>query len=174
MEPIRRFYDRWPQYNRRLTEVIAGLTDPQLAITPGSSEQVAGHVWPIWGTVGHTAGTRVYWLCGVAGEPGAESTPFPDPTSELGWEDDLDHPRGAAELVVALETTFAIIEGVLDRWTPDMLAEPVVREYAGRRTSHLRGEIVQRMFSHEAYHCGELSQTLGLNGLPQIDLWGDG
>jgi len=29
----------------------------------------------------------------------------------------------------------------------------------------------QLVFSHEAYHCAELSQTLGINGLPQIDLW---
>jgi hypothetical protein len=27
------------------------------------------------------------------------------------------------------------------------------------------------MFSHDAYHCGELSQTLGIHDLPQIDLW---
>jgi hypothetical protein len=27
------------------------------------------------------------------------------------------------------------------------------------------------MFSHDAYHCGELSQTLGRHALPQIDLW---
>ncbi|MEO7119188.1 MAG: hypothetical protein ABIZ34_09485 [Candidatus Limnocylindrales bacterium] len=25
--------------------------------------------------------------------------------------------------------------------------------------------------SHDAYHCGELSQALGIHGLPQIDLW---
>jgi hypothetical protein len=30
------------------------------------------------------------------------------------------------------------------------------------------------MFSHDAYHCGELSQTLGMHGLPQIDLWPPG
>jgi len=30
-------------------------------------------------TVGHTAAARVYWLCGVLGEPGAETTPFTDP-----------------------------------------------------------------------------------------------
>ena len=34
-----------------------------------------------------------------------------------------------------------------------------------------RASILQRLFSHEAYHCGELSQTLGIAGLPQIDLW---
>ena len=28
-----------------------------------------------------------------------------------------------------------------------------------------------RMLTHDAYHAGELSQTLGIHGLPQIDLW---
>lgn len=163
-QSIRPFYDRWPQYNGRLRDVIAAMTDEQLAISPSPDG------WPIWATVGHTAGTRVYWLCEVVGEPGAESTPFPLPATD-GWEDDLSHPRSAAELVGALDTTFAVIEGVLDRWTPDMLASEVRREYAGNVQVHSRGSILQRMFSHEAYHCGELSQTLGIHGLPQIDLW---
>jgi uncharacterized damage-inducible protein DinB len=92
---IRVFYDRWPQYDRRLTEVIAGMSAEQLAIRPSP----AG--WPIWATVGHTAGARVYWLCTILGEPGGETTPFQDPAG-AGWEDDLDHPRGADELVTAL------------------------------------------------------------------------
>lgn len=164
MQSIRPFYDKWPQYNQRLRDVIAAMTDEQLAIRPSPEG------YPIWATVGHTAGTRTYWLCEVVGEPGAETTPFSVPFT-LGWEDDLSHPRGAAELVGALDTTFAIIEGVLDRWTPDMLATEVRREYGGQVSVHSRGSIVQRMFSHEAYHCGELSQTLGIHGLPQIDLW---
>ncbi|HKO32541.1 MAG TPA: hypothetical protein VJY85_02235, partial [Candidatus Limnocylindria bacterium] len=73
--------------------------------------------------------------------------------------------------VGALDTTFAVIEDVLDRWTPDMLATEVRREYGGTAQTHSLGSILQRMFSHEAYHCGELSQTLGIHGLPQIDLW---
>jgi uncharacterized damage-inducible protein DinB len=163
--PIRPFYDRWPQYNRRLTEIVGAMTDAQLAIRP------APDLWPIWATVGHTAGTRVYWLCAVLGEPGAEATPFPDPTDPNGWEDDLDHPRSAAELVTALDTTFSIIDHCLDVWTPAMLEEVVERSYGNQRQLHSRASIVQRMFSHEAYHCGELSQTLGIHGLPQIDLW---
>jgi uncharacterized damage-inducible protein DinB len=163
--PIRPFYDRWPQYNRRLTEVVAAMSDEQLAIRPSPDG------WPIWATVGHTAAARVYWLCGVVGEPGAETTPFPDPMSGLGWEDDLDHPRDAAELVVALDTTWAIIDRCLDQWTPAMLEETVERPMDGERQVHSRGSIVQRLLTHEAYHCGELSQTLGIHGLPQIDLW---
>ena len=126
----------------------------------------------MWATVGHTAGTRVYWLCGVLGEPGAEATPFKDPLSDLGWwEDDLDHPRSAAELVPALNTTWVVVDRLLHRWTPEMLGEEFERFYGEQRQLHSRGSILQRLLTHEAYHCGELSQTLGIHGLPQIDLW---
>jgi hypothetical protein len=73
--------------------------------------------------------------------------------------------------VSALDTTWAIIDGVLDRWTPAMLGEEVERTYGDQRQIHTRASIIQRLFTHEAYHCGELSQTLGIHGLPQIDLW---
>ena len=162
---IRRFYDRWPQYNRRLTQVVAAMTDEQLAIRPAPDR------WPIWATVAHTAGVRTYWLCAIVGEPGAGTTPFPDPANEPGWEDDLDHARSAAELVRALDTTWAIVDRVLETWTPKTLDETIERHYGGQRQLHSRASILQRLLTHDAYHCGELSQTLGIHGLPQIDLW---
>ena len=162
---IRLFYDRWPQYNRRLTDIVRTMTDEQLAIRPAPARD------PIWATVGHTAGARTYWLCGVLGEPGADTTPFTEPLTGVGWEDDLDHPRSADELVYALDSTWAIVDRCLDRWTPAMLEEPVERLYGDQRQIHSRASILQRLLTHEAYHCGELSQTLGIEGLPQIDLW---
>jgi uncharacterized damage-inducible protein DinB len=159
---LRAVYSMWPQYNRRLREVIAAMTEEQLAIRP-APERI-----PIWATVGHTAAMRVYWLCHVVGEPGAQTTPF-GPIED--WSDDLDHPRSAHELVAALDSTFRIIEACLDRWTPDMLADEIQRDYRGTVQVHTRASILQRIFSHEAYHCGELSQTLGIHRLPQIDLW---
>jgi uncharacterized damage-inducible protein DinB len=163
---IRPFYDRWPQYNRRLTEIVGAMTDEQLAINPGPEADR----WPIWATVAHTAGARLYWLCSVLGEPGAEATPWPDLPDD-GWEDDLDHPRHADELVWAMTSTFAVIDRVLDTWTPEMLAEEVERWYGDERQVHSRASILQRLLTHDAYHCGELSQTLGISRLPQIDLW---
>jgi hypothetical protein len=161
---IRPFYDKWPQYNRRLRDVIGAMSAKDLAIRPSADG------WPIWATVGHTAGARVYWICDVIGEPGAETTPFAN-AAGVGWEDDLDAPRGADELVEALDSTWRLIEGCLDRWTPDMLAGEVHRNYGGLDQAHSRSSILQRLLSHDAYHCGELSQTLGIHGLPQIDLW---
>jgi uncharacterized damage-inducible protein DinB len=162
---IRRFYDRWPQYNRRLTEVVGAMSDHQLATSPAPDR------WPVWATVGHNAAARVYWLCGFLGEPGAETTPWPNPLEDEGWEDDLERPRTAGELVVALDTSWAVIDGCLDRWTPELLGEEVERQYGDVRQVHSRASILQRLLTHDAYHCGELSQTLGIAGLPQIDLW---
>ena len=163
---IRLFYDRWPQYDRRLTEVIGAMSAEQLAI------RAAPDRLPIWAVVGHTAAMRVYWLCGVFGEPGADTTPFTDPMADdLDWADDLDHPRSAAELVTALQSTWRIIDRCLDRWTPQMLEETFERRYGDVRQLHSRSSVLQRILTHEAYHCGELSQTLGIHQLPQIDLW---
>lgn len=162
---LRVIYDRWPQYHRRLTEVVAAMTDDQLAIRPALDR------WPIWATVGHTASARVYWLCDVLGESGGEGTPWPSGVGELGWEDHLDHPRDAGELVHALESSWVVVAGVLDRWTPKMLTDEVDRWLGDVRQVHTRASILQRLLTHEAYHCGELSQTLGIHGLPQIELW---
>ena len=52
-----------------------------------------------------------------------------------------------------------------------MLSEEFRRTWDGDVSVHTRGSVIQRLFSHDAYHCGELSQTLGIAGLPQIDLW---
>jgi uncharacterized damage-inducible protein DinB len=161
---IRGPYDQWSRYARRLTSAVAGLTDEQLGIraSPGHD--------PIWALAAHTAGTRVYWMCGVLGEPGAETTPWPAASGE-GWEDDPDHPRSAGELVMALETSWAIIDGVLDRWTPEMLHETVERRSGTTVQVHSRASILQRMLTHDAFHSGEISQLLGVHGLPEIDLW---
>jgi uncharacterized damage-inducible protein DinB len=161
---IRAFYDRWPQYNRRLVESVAVMTDEQLAL------RAAPDHWPVWAIVGHLAGTRVYWLCKVAGEAGFESTPFAD-LSDEGWEDDPAHPRSAAELVGALESTFAIIDRVLDEWTPEMLTHEFERYFREERQLHSRASILQRLLTHEAYHDGELAIAQGTHGLEPVYIW---
>jgi len=109
-------------------------------------------------------------LCTVFKEPGAERTPFTDPAGD-GWEDDLTHPRRADELVGALESTWSIVEQVLELWTPEMLQDEFHREIGGKIQIHTRQSVLMRMLTHDAEHCGEISLTLGMNGLPGLDLW---
>jgi uncharacterized damage-inducible protein DinB len=158
------FYDRWGQYNGRLVDAIRGLTDEQLRL------RAAPDKWPLWAIAAHTAGARVYWLCGVFKEAGAENTPFTDPLGE-GWEDDESRPRGSAELVFALESSWKIIERSLERWTPSMLGEEFTRMRDGKIQRHTRQSVLMRLLSHDAFHTGEISQLLSMHGLGEIDLW---
>jgi uncharacterized damage-inducible protein DinB len=163
---IRRAFSVWPEYERRLRDAVATLTDDQLAVRPSAER------WPLWATVGHLACQRVFWLCDFAGEPGAETTPFTDAAHVCPGDEDLEHPLSATELVEALDATFRIVEAVLDRWTVDMLAEEIRRDDYGPDWVHTRGWVIQRVFSHDVYHCAELNEALARAGLPLVALWG--
>jgi uncharacterized damage-inducible protein DinB len=163
---IRPAYRTWPEYNQKLRDVVAAMIREQLAIQPSPDR------WPIWATVGHTACQRVFWLCDFAGEPGAETTPFTNAAYNCPGDDDLEHELDAAALVEALEATFRIVENCLDRWTLDMLDEEIRRRWETEEEwVHPRGWVLQRVFSHDVYHCAELNEALGVAGLPKIELW---
>ena len=159
------FYADWADYNRRFLEAVRGMSAGDLALhVPGSEG------WPLWAVVGHMTGMRVYWLCVVAGEPGADRTPFPD-AGGAGWEDDLDRPRTIDELLEALETTWQVIDATLERWTPAMLSETVEREGSRGLQRHSRQSILLRLQYHEAYHAGEINVALKANDRQLYDPW---
>ena len=162
---IRPAFGTWPHYNLRLRETVASLTEEQLAIQPSPDR------WPVWATIGHTLCQRVFWLCDFAGEPGAETTRFTNAAFDCPGDDDLEHVLSAQDLVRAVDDTFRIVDGCLDRWTIDMLDEVISHPEWGEDRTHTRGWVLQRVFSHDVYHCAELNETLGAAGLPQIDLW---
>jgi uncharacterized damage-inducible protein DinB len=157
-------YEGWRFAQDRLVDRISELTPQQLQL------QAAPHLWPIWAIAAHTAGVRPYWLCHIFKEPGAERTPFNDPGGE-GWEDDLTHPREASELVSALQSTWSIVDDCLNRWTPAMLQDEFRREIDGQTQIHTRQGVLLRLLTHDAYHIGEINQTLGMHGLKEIYIW---
>ena len=81
-------YGVWPQYNRRLRHIVAAVTDEQLAIRPSPER------WPLWATVAHRARQRMSGLCGFAGEPAADTTPFPDALHFCPGDQNPEHVLG--------------------------------------------------------------------------------
>jgi hypothetical protein len=142
------------------------MTEEQLAARPSPDR------WPLWASIGHLACQRVFWLCDFAGAAGADTTPFTNATYDCPGDDDLEHVLSAADLTAALESTFRIVEDCLDRWAFDMLDEVICRPDWDESWVHTRGWVVQRVYSHDVYHCAELNEALGVAGLAQIDLWG--
>ena len=160
-------YAGWHLGNADLIAVIGDLTPAQLGLPVER---------PIWASASHIAGARVYWLCHVFNEPGAETTPFTDPN--VGWEDDLTHPRSAAELIGALASSWRIVERCLATWTPESLSQEARRARAdGHVQIHTRQSVLMRLITHDAFHIGEISLVVGSNGLAgrtpngAIDMW---
>jgi hypothetical protein len=102
-------------------------------------------------------------------EPGVETTPFSDP--DVGWEDDLTHPRSAGELVGALVSSGKIVERCLATWTPETMGQEARRTRGTEVQIHTRQSVLMRIITHDAFHCGEISLTLGSNGLAAIEPW---
>jgi hypothetical protein len=165
-ETIRPAYSKWPAYDAALRAAVAGLTDEQLAIRPSPDR------WPLWATVGHVACQRVSGLCGLLGEPGADSTPFPDALFRCPGDEYLAPAMSAGELVAALASTFRIVEHALDTWTFDMLGEEVHRTFGEQEERNLRGTVLQGSFAHDIWHGAELNESLVRLGLATVDFWG--
>jgi uncharacterized damage-inducible protein DinB len=144
---------------------VAGCTSERLALRAGPDHA------PIWALAAHVASARVYWLCGVFAEPGAEATPFTEPLNGSGWEDDQSHPRTGEELAWALDSSFEVVRAVLGRWTVDELSLTAERRIGDIVQTHTRASVLNRLFSHDAFHAGDISQLLGTHDAGEIDLW---
>ncbi len=162
---IRPAFDCWPEINRRLREAVRGLTVEQLALRLGPDR------WPLWAIVGHAACQRVFWLCDFGGEPGAGTTRFTNAAWNCPGDEGLEHPLDAAELVEALDATFAIVERCLDGWTLPMLGDELRHPEWGEGWVHTRGAVIQRVLAHDIWHIAELNETFTAAGLPPIDPW---
>ena len=69
---LRPFYADWAGYNRRWVDGIRRLTPEDLDLRVPADRGYPTEPWPIWAVIAHTVGPRVFWLCDVFGEPGAE------------------------------------------------------------------------------------------------------
>ena len=165
-ETIRPAFTRWLEFNRRLRDRVATMTEEQLALRPSAER------WPLWATIGHLACQRVFWLCDFAGEPGAAESPFPNAGFDCPGDDDLETVWSAAQLTDALDRTFAIVERCLDSWTLASLEEVIDRTAWGDPGRvHTRGWVLEGSHAHDLWHIQEVNETLGRAGLEQIDVW---
>lgn len=162
---IRAAFSVWPDFNQRLRDRVAELTEEQLAIVPGPGR------WPLWASIGHLACQRVFALCDVAGEPGEADSPFPNATYDCPGDDDLEHVWSSAQLVDALDRTFRMIDHALDTWTLEALDEVVLHPEWGGEREQPRGFTLQRSFAHDVWHLSELNEALTRAGLEPIDPW---
>jgi uncharacterized damage-inducible protein DinB len=168
---LQTFYEGWADHQRLVLAAIGDLSQEQLALRTAPDEMA------IWQIASHMAGSRAYWFHDILGEgdPAVRdmfrvaSTTVPGlALDDAGWEDDETHPRTATEIVDAFHQTWGLIEGCLERWTPQDLTAELPQGSSGRLTT--RGWVIWHLMEHEAHHGGAISLVLGTNGLPGLDM----
>lgn len=163
---IRSVFGNWPRLNDSMVKAIAPLSDADLAQNAGPGR------WPLWAVVGHLACQRVFWLCDFAGEAGADTTPFTNAAWSCPGDEDLGNVLNAEQLVGALESTFAIVDRVLDSWTLDRLAQDIDRSDLEEGGIHTRGFVIERVHAHDLWHAAEANEILTALGRDPLDPWG--
>jgi len=148
----------WPGYHQHLIRVIAPLAPEQLDL------RVAPQLRSIRQLAVHIISGRSWWLHWVMHEGPTDIAPMAD------WNDDGQPVWTAPEIVQGLERTWAVLEDGLARWTPDDLAETFQHPRRGPDKKYSREWIVWHLAEHDIHHGGELSFSLGIHGLPGMDL----
>jgi len=186
------FYAGWGRYQQHLVAAIAPLTDEQLAL------RATPRHWTIRMYTTHIVANRAWWFNARMSQERDDVTPY-DLWALDVCEADIDPGHTAEELVAGLEKTWQLIEGTLARLTPADLewtipplddagrehhaskVEPRLQPYAQMWLDASRGSGVVRpavsyasviwgILEHDIHHGSEISTTLGIHGLPVVEL----
>ena len=151
-------YQNWRGYNDKLRACIAPLTDEHLSLQP------APGMWPVGQIVQHIISVRAGWFSGTLQDEDAAMNEY------MLWGQRDSPARGAAELVRAVEETWAFMEARLQRWTPDDYAQTFPDEWDGQVYQVSRSWVVYHVLEHDLHHGSEVSLILSMHGLRGLDL----
>ena len=110
-------------------------------------------------------GTRAGWLHYNL-ERGDENM-----VSLANWNRRDQPDLSAAELVHGLQATWQVIQDTLNQWTiADLAAIVHDTDDNGEEHTLTRQWVIWHLIEHDMHHGGELSFTLGMHGLPGIQI----
>lgn len=160
--PLATHHSGWARYNELLEHAVGRLDAEQLSL------RAAPGLWSVRMLANHVVAARAWWFHSWMGEGD-------DAFGELADydEDEGSDTREAAEIVAALGHSWTCLAECLGRWTEADLdarfQRPAPNE-AGERPWRTRQYVVWHVAEHDLHHGGEISLTLGMHGIPGLDL----
>ncbi|MDQ2714551.1 MAG: DinB family protein [Chloroflexota bacterium] len=143
----------WQDYQEQLVAVLRPLTLEQLAFRVAPDLRSVGEI------VTHVIRGRAFWFAEVLKEGDDEMATI------VHWNDEGQLARTTAECVHGLEVTWQLIQDALSRWTPAELTVPIVLPWLGPEYPITRAFVIWHLLEHDLHHGGELSHSLGMQGL---------
>ncbi len=155
---IHSIYEGWHTYQQILSKVIAPLDPDQLALRAAPDLRSIGEI------TAHIIGARARWFYMLMEEGGDEFTAFGK------WDRRGAKPRSGEELVSGLEATWIGMHYAIDRWTPDDWEKTWPGEDDSEPEVISRQWVIWHLIEHDLHHGGEISITLGANGVTALEL----
>jgi uncharacterized damage-inducible protein DinB len=144
----------WKVYHDHLVITVKGLSPEQLEL------RIAPNLRTVKEITIHIIAGRISWFQGALKEQ-EENTEF---RSLEKWEETPDLTLSADQIAYGLETSWALIQDSVARWTQSELTEEIILPWIGPEYPVTRPWVVWHILEHDLHHGGELTQTLGLSG----------
>ncbi len=148
------FYASWKEYQEHMRDTLGSLSAEQLALRAAPGLRSVGE------NAVHIIGCRVGWFTETMGEDGSAYN-LPDES----WDVPENAPTGA-ELAQALDNSWRLMTDCLSRWSSADMQRTFPDEWDGKPVELSRAWIVYHVLEHDLHHGGEVSLTLGMNGIP--------
>ena len=148
----------WQDFQGRLVEVARRLDDEHLKL------RSSAEMWDVGTLFAHIIAARAWWWNSWMGE-GSDVL-----RGMERWDDFEELHSRVSELARGLEVTWSVIQETAGRWTQEDLAVEFRHPRVTDRPPRSRRWIISHILEHDLFHGGELSQVLGMHGVPGIDL----
>ena len=152
------FYEGWEVYQGHLLTAVKPLTADQLNL------RAAPELRTVYSLLTHLIAVRVRWFHNAAGAGSPDIAPIGR------WDRPGEPIKTTAELVTGLESSWLLIKEALATWTPEDLERPFTQKWRDEEYTLTRQWIVWHVIEHDLHHGGELSFSLGMHGLPGVDI----
>ncbi len=155
---IQTIYENWHNYQRLLIDALRPLTVGQLALRASPQLRTIDEI------ARHIVGCRARWFYKQMEEH--------HPAFELWltWDRDNIPVESAAQVIDALENTWQVMQETIDAWSADDWQQTWPNHRSAEPEIYTRQWIIWHLIEHDLHHGGEISLTLGANGLPGIDI----
>jgi uncharacterized damage-inducible protein DinB len=151
-------YKGWHTYQSALINALEPLEPDQLALRATPELRSVGEI------ARHIIGARARWFHMLMGEGGEEF-------ARLGkWDRRGERQRSASEIVGGIETTWRGMQDAIGGWTPEQWQQTYPGEDESEPEVVTRQWVIWHLIEHDLYHGGEISLTLGMHGVPAVDL----
>jgi len=151
-------YAGWQNYQSLITAALKPLTPEQLAV------RAAPHLRSIEEIATHMIGARARWFYQLMGEGG------PAFADLAAWIVKVSLFAAQRKLLEGLETTWQGMQAAIARWTPADWQQTYPDEDSPEPAVITRPWVIWHLIEHDLHHGGEISLTLGQQGLAAPDL----